>query len=167
MFGFASPLSNPWTYQTITSNNNFENGISSSWGNSKGSCLISFPFGSFNVMRSLYDESLSFPLSPTLDIKSLDNILFSYHAMGLARDFFHKSLLLVCMYTRSSARFYVNQFCTLPWTNEYKFQFHSQDDAKHIYAKMQRAMGANVHPPTPIKSHHSCGSNFRPFTRWV
>jgi hypothetical protein len=41
-------------------------------------------------MRSLYDESLSFALSPTLDIKSLDNILFSYHAMGLAQGCFEE-----------------------------------------------------------------------------
>jgi hypothetical protein len=28
-------------------------------------------------------------------------------------------------------------------------------------------MGANVHPKTPIKSHHSCGSKSRSFTRGV
>jgi hypothetical protein len=41
MFRFASPLSNPWTYQTIESNNNLENEISSSLRNSKGSCSTS------------------------------------------------------------------------------------------------------------------------------
>jgi len=32
---------------------------------------------------------------------------------------------------------------------------------------MQWEMGVSVHPPTPIKSHHSCGSKLRSFTKGV
>jgi len=48
------------------------------------------------------------------------------------------------MYTKSFAQFDVNWFHTLVWTNEYELQFHMHDDAKHICAKMWRAMSASV-----------------------
>jgi hypothetical protein len=81
--------------------------------------------------------------------------------MGLALDCFHKSLLLMYMYTRSSAQFNVNQFHTLLWTNEYEFQFCLHDDAEHTCTKMRWVMGANVHPQALIKSHHLCGTSLR------
>jgi hypothetical protein len=67
------------------------------------------------------------------------------------------------MYTKSSACFIVNRFCTLLWTNEYEFQFDLHDDAKYACAKIRQAMGANVWTLAPIKSHHSCGNKLKFF----
>ncbi len=67
--------------------------------------------------------------------------------MGLALGRFHKSLLLMYMYTKSFAQFDVNWFHTLLWTNEYELQFHLHDDAEHICAKMWWVMSASVQPP--------------------
>jgi hypothetical protein len=106
---------------------------------------------------------LSFTLSSTSNIESLDNIFFSYHAMGLVLGCSHKSLLLVYMYTRSSIRFNVNRFGTLLWINEYELQFRSHGDVEHTCTKIWQVMGVNVHPLAPIKSHHSCESKSRSF----
>ncbi len=81
---------------------------------------------------------------------------------GWRQIIFCKTLLLMYMYTESFTRCDVNQFRTLLWTNEYELQFHSHDDAKHTCAKMQWTMGANVHPPIPIKSTIHVGANLGP-----
>jgi hypothetical protein len=109
----------------------------------------------------------SFTLSLTLSIESLDNIFFLYHVMGLAPSHSHKNLLLMYMYTKSSARFDVDWIHTLLWTNEYEFQFCSNNDLNTLESctKLRWAMGAKVHPLVPIKSHHLCGSKSRSFTR--
>ncbi len=88
MFIFTSPMSNLWTCQTIKSNKNLENGISSSWGNSKGSCLTSSSSSSSNVVGSPLNESFSFAFSSTSNIKFSDNIFFLYHVVGLALGLF-------------------------------------------------------------------------------
>jgi len=163
MFRFASPLLNPWTYQTNELDNNLENRMSLSLGNSKGSCLTSSSSNSYDTMGSLPNYSLLF----VVDIESLDNIFFSYHVVGLVPSHSHKSLILMYMYTKFFGQFDVNRLCTLLWTNEYELQFHLHDDAKHTCTKMWRVVGANVFPLTPIKSHQSCGNKSRFFTRGV
>jgi hypothetical protein len=69
-------------------------------------------------MGSLPNDSLLF----ALDIKSLDNIFFSYHVVGLVPSHSHKSLILMYMYIKFFVQFDVNWLCTLLWTNEYEFQ---------------------------------------------
>ncbi len=111
---------------------------------------------------------IRFPLHvclETLDIESSNNIFFLYHTMGLVLGHFHKNLLLIYMYTKSSIQSNINLIYTLLWTNEYEFQFCLHNDVKHTCAKMRRAMGVNVLPPTLIKPHHSCEGKSRSFTR--
>jgi hypothetical protein len=115
----------------------------SSLGNSKGLCLISSPLGSFDVMGL--------------------GLVICF--VGLVLNQFQKNLLLMYMYTKSSTWLNINQFFTLLWTNEYELQFQLHDDAEHICAKMWWAMGENVHPWAPTKSHHSCGSKSKSFIR--
>ncbi len=85
--------------------------------------------------------------------------------MGLVSGCFHKSLLLLYMYTKSFALLDVNLFCTLLWTDGYELQFRLHDDVQHTYAKIQQAIGASVHPLAPIKSQHSCVNKYRSFTK--
>jgi hypothetical protein len=70
-------------------------------------------------MGSSLDDSLSSRLSSTLDIEFLNN-LFLYYVVGFVLYHFHKSLLLMYMYTNSFAWSNVHQFYTLLWTNEYE-----------------------------------------------
>jgi hypothetical protein len=84
------------------SNNNLENGMLSSLGNSKGPCWSS---SSFNTIGSLPYDLFSPPFSLASNIKSSDNIFFLYHAMGLVPSCSRKSLLLMYMYTKSFAQF--------------------------------------------------------------
>jgi hypothetical protein len=88
-------------------------------------------------MRSLFDELFSSALSSTSDTASSDNIFFSYNVMGLVFGRFHKSLLLVYMYTKST-QFDVNKFRSLLWTNEYKFWFYLHDDVNKLVAKCDK-----------------------------
>ncbi len=104
--------------------------MSSSSRNSQGSCWSS---SSFDIMMFLFDDSLSFPLSSTLDIKSLNNIFFLYHALGLVPSSFRKNLLLMYMCIKSYAQSNIKWFRTLLWTNEYELQFHSHDDVEYTY----------------------------------
>jgi hypothetical protein len=57
--------------------------------------------------------------------------------MGLVFGRFHKSLLLVYMYTKST-QFDVNKFRSLLWTNEYKFWFYLHDDVNKLVAKCDK-----------------------------
>jgi len=105
-----------------------------------------------------------FTLSSTLNIESLDNIIFLCHVMGLAPNHFPQDLVInvyVHQVFHPTWRD-VNQFRTSLWTNEYELQFHSHNDVEHICAKMQWTMGANVHPPIPIKSTIHVGANLGP-----
>jgi hypothetical protein len=102
-------------------------------------------------MGSSFDDSFLFTLSSTLNIEFLDNIFFSYHALELALGRFHKSLLLVHMYTKSFVQFNINWFFTLLWIDEYEFQFRSHDHLEHTCTKMWLAIGCKCASISPYQ----------------
>ncbi len=99
MFGFASPLSDLQTYQTVGSYNNLEKVIVREF---KGVMFNIISISSFEAMGSLFNDLLSSTFSSTSNIESSDKIFFSYHVVGLVLGQFRKSLLLVYMYTKFS-----------------------------------------------------------------
>jgi len=115
----------------------------------KGSC---WSWSSFDTMGLLPNDLLSSTFSSTLDIESLDNTFFLYNATRLVPGV-HKKFRpiwrkLVLHFDMDKWVWILISFTWLRGT--------------HLRQNWW-VMGVSVHPPTPIKSHHSCGNKLMSF----